>query len=254
MSLISEALKKARQEAARQDAAQRGHPYAVGAVEPPARRPWLPLALGLVAGTLLVLCVFAVAYFSGWGPRREGGEEVRVAEAAPPSPAVEEPPVLVEETPAPIAPSTPPPLPAEAVPPAAEPQLSPPPETPRPAPIIIQPAAPPAETPREVVQPAAPAPVETPAALPEPAPVETPAPAAPAQPAEPKSYVGEVPVPGGGVLRLNGIAYSAASPVAVIDGRVVSRGEIVQGFTVVDIQVNRVRLEGHDTTVFVSLK
>jgi hypothetical protein len=63
-----------------------------------------------------------------------------------------------------------------------------------------------------------------------------------------------VPVPGGGTLRLNGIAFSSVSPVAVIDGKVVGPGEVVQGFTVVEIQQNRVKLEGHGETVYVSLK
>jgi hypothetical protein len=69
-----------------------------------------------------------------------------------------------------------------------------------------------------------------------------------------KSYVSEVPVPGGGVLRLNGIAYSPEHPIAVLDGRVMGPGETVQGFTVVDIQAGHVKLQGHGATVYVTTK
>jgi hypothetical protein len=69
-----------------------------------------------------------------------------------------------------------------------------------------------------------------------------------------KSYVNEVPVPGGGVVKLNGIAYSPDHPIAVLDGRVVAPGETVQGFTVVEIQANQVKLQGHGATVFVTTK
>lgn len=69
-----------------------------------------------------------------------------------------------------------------------------------------------------------------------------------------KSYVSEVPVPGGGVVRLNGIAYSPEHPIAVLDGRVVGPGETVQGFTVVEIQAGHVKLQGHGATVFVTTK
>ncbi|HEY4589337.1 MAG TPA: hypothetical protein VII86_08905, partial [Thermoanaerobaculia bacterium] len=69
MSLISDALKKARQEAARQDALRPGLPYAVGAVEPrPARAPWVSLLAGLGAGCLLAAAIFTMAFFGGWGP------------------------------------------------------------------------------------------------------------------------------------------------------------------------------------------
>jgi hypothetical protein len=83
------------------------------------------------------------------------------------------------------------------------------------------------------------------------APVE-PAPAAPA--AEVRTYVREVPLPDGGTLRLNGIAFSSSQPVALINDRVLSKGESYQGFTVTDIQANVVELQGNGMTVRVSLK
>jgi hypothetical protein len=69
-----------------------------------------------------------------------------------------------------------------------------------------------------------------------------------------KSYVNEVPVPGGGVVKLNGIAFSPDHPIAVLDGRVVAPGEVVQGFTVVEILADHVTLQGHGAKVSVSLK
>lgn len=70
---------------------------------------------------------------------------------------------------------------------------------------------------------------------------------------EERVYSGELPVPGGGTLRLSGVAFSE-NPVAVIDGKIVSRGEVVQGFTVVEIQRGRVRLQGHGMSVVVAVR
>lgn len=106
----------------------------------------------------------------------------------------------------------------------------------------------------------APPPVPTPAPSPVPAvaaPIRAPAlpPAASnGGPEDGKSYVNEVPIPGGGVVKLNGIAYSPDHPIAVLDGRVVAPGEVVQGFTVLEIQADHVTLQGHGAKVSVSLK
>jgi hypothetical protein len=61
-------------------------------------------------------------------------------------------------------------------------------------------------------------------------------------------------VPGGGSLKLNGIAFSQDQPIVVLDGRVMGPGEVIQGFTVVEIQSDRVKLQGHGATVFVTTK
>jgi hypothetical protein len=242
MSLISDALKKARQEAARQDALRQGVPYAIGAADAPVRRaPWLSLLAGLGAGCLLAGVVFALAYFAGWGPFRKGGVETRVAQAAQaPVPTVPQPSV------------TPPPVAEPAAPPVApvvKPQEAPPPAAavaptiPKPEPPRKEPESAPVQPPpvrRPAPEPAAPAPIPTSEAeplVPNPAPI---APALAPQPSpsggleEGKVYPGEVPVPGGGLLKLNGIAYSQDHPIAVLGGRVMGPGESVQGFTVVE--------------------
>jgi hypothetical protein len=260
MSLISDALKKARQEAARQDSLRQGVPYAVGSVDAPARRnPVLPLLAGLGAGCLAAGILFAVAYFAGWGPfgrPAQPAQEVRVAEAAAP-PAVPQPSAV--PTTEPVAP--PPAVVRETAPPPSQaaPQESPPvapaPEV-RPR-IEMRPSVPvePQATP-----PPAPAPVEEESPAPAPVPA-APAPQAPAAPSEGsgelvdgKVYAGEVPVPGGGFVKLNGIAFSQERPIAVLDGRVMGPGESIQGFTVVSIESGRVTLQGHGTTVYLAPK
>lgn len=266
MSLISEALKKARQEAARQDSLRQGVPYAVGAVDPPSRRnPLLPLLAGLGAGCLLAGLLFGGAWIAGVGPFDKSARDTQVAQAPAASPAVPQ-----EATPAPA------PVVTEIAPPAPTPPPlipTPVPEE-RPQPVEARPA-PPVEQPVIRLEPhaaptPAPAPVEEerPAVLvPEPSPAPptlqtqpvpprpvVPAPAIPGGLEEGKVYAGEVPVPGGGSLKLNGIAFSQDQPIVVLDGRVMGPGEVIQGFTVVEIQSDRVKLQGHGATVFVTTK
>ena len=91
MSLISEALKKARQEAARQDAQRPKSPYAVGVANAAERRTGLVAVLaGVGAGCLVAAVILAVAWSAGWGPfARSAKPAAQVAEAAsvtPPAP------------------------------------------------------------------------------------------------------------------------------------------------------------------------
>lgn len=267
MSLISEALKRARQEAARQDALRPGVPYAVGAVDPPApRNPLLPILAGLGAGCLLAGLLFAVAWAAGWGPfaKPDVVTAPQVAQAAPtaPPPAVE----VHEEAPAvPPAPSVTPVQPQVTVPVEPPPKAEPRP-TPPPAPQAAAPEAPVVRIEPSVPPPAPPA-ATTPAEEPRPEPAASTAPANPASAPTPapsseetgdlvdgKVYAGEVPVPGGGSVKLNGIAFSPDNPVAVLDGRVMAPGEVIQGFTLVAIESGRVKLQGHGATVYLSPK
>ena len=268
MSLISDALKKARQEAARQDALRPGVPYALGKTESPVRRsPWMSLLAGLGAGCLLAGVVFALAWFAGWGPFHKPAAETRVA-AAPALPSAPAPLVVPQPVAAPPIPVSPPAAPPQARPETPATSTAPPREpvrreleAPRSIPQLQElPARRPAQ---EAAPPAAPAPA--PPAEPErpvAAPVQTaPAPATPSPTAgdsgsleDGKVYVGEVPVPGGGKVRLNGIAFSQDQPVAVLDGRVMGPGESIGGFTIVAIESGRVKLQGHGATVFLSPK
>ncbi|HEV8577936.1 MAG TPA: hypothetical protein VGX68_02540 [Thermoanaerobaculia bacterium] len=258
MSLISDALKKARQDVARQDALRPRAPYAVGAADPPRRRfPFLPLLAGLGGGGLMVGLVLAFAWSAGWEPFGAAKSAVRTAEAVPP------PPVTSAAEPAAVVPSEQPePAPA-ARPQAAVPASASPVREDLPPAVAVRPAepaappevrtAPPATDP---VEEEAPIPVAVaPPAAPTPAPVR-PSPAAPDSGGlvDGQTYTGEVPVPGGGAVKLNGIAYSPERPIAVLDGRVMAPGENIQGFTLVAIEAGRVKLQGFGATVFVSPK
>ena len=259
MSLISDALKKARQEAARQDAQRQRAPFAVGAAESPDRRnPLLPLLAGLGAGCLIAGLLLAVAWSSGWGPfSKPARQSEKVAAAAPASPPVTRGATEPAAAQSPALPAVATPAPhqtAAPTPPASIAETRPQPSAvTRPAAAEEPPAgrsasAPPASAPAEERAPAAPA-------LPVPA---RPSPAAPPQGAaalvDGQTYAGEVPVPGGGTVKLNGIVFTQDQPVAMLDGRVMGPGEIIQGFTIAAIEAGRVKLQGYGTTVFVSPK
>jgi hypothetical protein len=264
MSLISDALKKARQEAARQDSLRQGVPYAMGAVEAPARSPLITLLAGLGAGCVLAAASFALAFFAGWGPFHKGAAPApasRVAVAAPapvppaaPAASAPEPAATLVEVPAVSTVSATPPAAVPKPSPAAPRLETPVPPAPRPAPAAAAPSPLPVEplpdpTPNTAPVPTAPPP-EAPAPQPAP-PVAAPAAAAGGL-EEGKVYTGEVPIPGGGQVKLNGIAYSQDHPVAVLDGRVMGPGESVGGFTIVAIESGRVKLQGHGATVYLA--
>lgn len=258
MSLISDALKKARQDVARQDALRQRTPYAVGTADSADRRAsFLPLLAGLGAGCVIAGLLLAAAWSAGWGPFGTPAKEaVKVAEAAPPVTRAAEPSAALPTViPEPASPAQP-----QAAPPASSPAA--PVQQDRPQPVIeVRPTAP--EAPPAHPTPAMPAPVHEEPPLPVAVP-STPAPPAPA-PSPPtaqaagdlvdgQTYAGEVPVPGGGTVKLNGIVYSQNQPVAVLDGRVMAPGENIQGFTVVAIEAGRVKLQGFGAIVFVSPK
>ena len=239
MSLIDEALKRARQEAARQEATEREARYAQVPVYMPAprrARAWLLpavlgacLAVGVAGGVFLARRPVPHAPASalpGPHPLSPGGTPAKVVE----QPVIEE----LEGSPSPSpgegdrgggrggqgvrAPIPPPPKPAA---------------TPAPEPAAVS------------------APQQAPPALPQEGPVVA-LPQPP--PAETHSYVREVPIPGGGTLRLNGIAFSA-QPVALFGDKVVAPGETVSSFTVLQIEAQRVKLQwSGGNVVYVTLK
>jgi hypothetical protein len=293
MSLIDEALKRARQEAARQDASQR-YAYPATPVQVPFRdRSRSSLLVGLVAGLLIGVVAIAGTL---WVTKSRPGSERAAAEvpaaspdaasassAAAPIPLVEElepaPPAAAETVP--VLPSpTPEPLPVPAASQAVTPRI----ETSRPVEsqprIEIQPRpAAPAEPRAEPRAPVA-VPAEPRTAEPVPAAKAGTAPAPPllyvppatgSEAAPPPSHTGpgtapaagepglngrtfvrELPVPGGGTLELRGIA-SGSQPAALINGRVLARGEVIEGFTVVGVESRRVELKGYGATVYLSL-
>lgn len=235
MSLIDEALRRARQEATRQDTAKREAQYRqVPVYSPGPQRNVRPALLG-AAVTLCIVAAVGIGVLLGRGTGEQEVQEpparnVAEAPATPAIPEEEAVPVSVEESPPVSTPAPTPEIERQEVPAAAAEPVQPPP----------------------VLDPEPPAAVEEPSVTPPPA-APPPAPEAPPAP-EIRTYVREVPLPDGGVLRLSGIAFSAAQPVALINDKVLAKGESYQGFVVTDIQANLVELRGNGMTVRVTLK
>jgi hypothetical protein len=72
--------------------------------------------------------------------------------------------------------------------------------------------------------------------------------------ADGKTYIGEVNVPDGGKIELGGIVYSESNPVALINGKVLPPGGVVEEFTIVSIKPDRIELNGRGVTIFLTLK
>jgi hypothetical protein len=256
MSLIDEALRRARQQAASQDAARRDEQYRQVPVLPPMASRRDRSARPTLIAAAVAVCVVAgigIGVLLGRGSgddRTTAVVEMTPAPVVPPpesSPPVEtpSPSVVVEETPEPA------PVPTSAPAPAPTP-ISTPTPTPERQPED-SPRQPRQELPASEAEPVSPPPAldATPTpVVPVPEPTPEPEPAAP----EVRTYVREVPLPDGGTIRLNGIAYSAATPVALINDRVLGKGESYQGFIIADIQAGMVELHGKGMIVRVSLK
>ena len=60
--------------------------------------------------------------------------------------------------------------------------------------------------------------------------------------------------PNGSKIELGGIVYSETSPVALLNGRVLPVGGVIEGLTIAGIEENRVTLRGEDVTVYLTLK
>lgn len=271
MSLIDEALKRARQEAARQDAVAREERYRQVPVIPGLRSRPTRSRLPLVLAAVVAACL-AAGIAIGVGLSRDGGnpEETRIAEVAPETRVAEAPRIQAEPAPAPVTPAAPV---LEEVEKTPEEPAAPPVEPVREAPAA--PAPDPAEeAARIAAERAAQREIQLPPAQPEPrteippsrpsveepsigpaAPPAVPSAPAPAAPADEsgtvRTFQREMPVQGG-TLRLNGIAFSD-QPVALFDDKVVAPGESIAGYKVVAIEAKRVRLEGPGGVVFVEL-
>jgi hypothetical protein len=123
------------------------------------------------------------------------------------------------------------------------------PVAPKPTPIVAAaPAVPTAE-------PTATAPPAVPVATATPAPPPAPPPSAPATPpVRPTSFVREAPLADGRTIRLGGIAYSEAAPLAYLNGRLLGVGERVEGCTVARVARTEVRLACDAEEIVIGLK
>lgn len=66
-------------------------------------------------------------------------------------------------------------------------------------------------------------------------------------------YLRRVRAAEGSIAELGGIAYSETRPIAVINGSVVSSGDFIAGFTVISIEPERVELEADGVRIFLAL-
>ncbi len=246
MSLINEALKRARLEAARRDASEKGVPVtALPTYIPPRRNPWLAPLLGFVGG----IAVVGIAAGGFWWMRAEPSRPDAVARTV----------VVVD----PVAPTT------STGMNMSQPPVAPQPAAPQPAtPALTQPAQraaePPPEASSETRRDVAPA--ETPRgesgeparipSKPAMAAIEPPPPPAPAAlasgvpasaaPLLSGSYRREVTLAGGKTLKLDFIVWSEAHPFAQINGELVNPGQMVEGYILRQVERDRIELESDD--------
>ena len=218
MSLINEALKRARVEAARRDAAAKGvPPEALPVYVPPRRRSWRAPVAGFAAG----LAVVAAALGVFWMVRRPVPAEAAPAtqaNVAPSAPAATASAVPLSAAPA----SAAPPAAASPPPPPPPPAAVPPPAAPSPEPVAEPPPAPP-----------------PPALPPPPAP---PSPAVGAADGVP-IYMREASLAGTAV-KVDFIVWSESRPFAQINGQLLSAGQSVDGYMLLRVERERVELEG----------
>jgi hypothetical protein len=221
MSLIGEALQRARLEAARRDAEERGTVYSGAPAYVPAasRKRRGPAWVFLAAGVVLGVGAGAAIFFAG---RRPGPASV--------------PPNAAEAQPAAVA-SEPTAAPAES-PYSPPPASSPAPQPTPPGPAVGQ------------VGSSSPARLEAPSVAT--ATVPQPSQATAAQPQKlvsGRTYLRVVLLPSGGRLELDGIVASDTEPLTMINRQLVGLGEEVQGFAVEEIEPNRVKLRDRNGVV-----
>jgi len=289
LSLVNDALKKARMEAAREEASRRNIPHPMlGKGESSGSRLWLGLlAVALPLVVLGGLFLYRAGLRSAQSSR--GSAETSAVDNASEraSRIVRTATPETKRTPGPIPESkpenspekrssrsatvTPPITPAETTtaPHRAERNVADTtaiaPETDQRASGRAQQAS---EPPERALQSSAPtqtesrdSPVKTRAAPPsqattsEPEMASQPAePAAEAAPKEVQEFLREATIPGIGKVELGGIAWSGDRPFALVNGRVVRPGDAVSGLTIEQIEPNRVRLRGSAGTFVFRLK
>ena len=230
MSLINEALKRAREEAARREAAEKGLPLATpGPVRDRGR--WLTLAVVALEAALLV----SLALLFNLSARLPVGPPPVVESALDPKP---------------------PPGPVEKIPPDDPGQgqdgddqmaaVSLEPSSPDPQASIL---AREESSPQEAEPALRPPPRKGPATSGE---VES----APANQAsdQPREFIGQAQMSGGELVDLEGIAWSETEPFALLNGQVVGVGEFIRSYRVLEIHQDRVLLQEGEDEVLLRLK
>lgn len=257
MSLISEALKKARGDTP-------GPSYM--AAHPPPRRtvaPWLTAAvsLGVTAGVLIGVIVLRDSAPNGKAaPEGVATAGPPASGTAAPTASAMDPPTVTTADAATAAASRAPdgsrepvigrdgatsaaraatPIPTDGhespqAPPTSD-EMS----------VPAQASLPPQPAPTLDTQPAAASPpAEAPAAAPPPG----------AGPTDGASYFRQVTLPGGAQLALGGIAWSATNPSALVNGRVLGAGEGGDDWTITAVERDKVEIEWRGMRFFLRLK
>lgn len=236
MSLVNEALKRARAQAAIQHAANAPHAQVAAPVhysEP--KRSVVPIALALCGGCVLVTMACAAIVYVG----RARTEIAPVAASIPASSLAAQTPLSAVQPRVSLPPppaQTAAPEPPVAVPAPTDPVLS---QASAPA---ATPGMPPAQSPSGGATSA----TSTSAVA---------APPAPPVPAlvEGKVYLQALDLPEGPKVKLDGILWSDKNPVALINGISAAPGDDLDGLTVVAIEPKRVKLAARGKEFFVRL-
>lgn len=232
MSLIIEALKRARDDAVRRQAASRGLPLAP-VPRMRGRSRWLSLALVPLAAALVVCILLLIDLYSKIPAASAPVETVAQATSVPDSiddpnavatpqtSGLSDPGQLVEKSPVELESKT---RESNAAPAN---QVTPPPRTTRPRQETTPGIAEPASSPR----PSGPEPVHQSQEG--------------SPPGEERVFVGQAQLLDGQLVDLEGIAWSESEPFALLNGQVVGVGELIRAYRVTDIKRNQVVLE-HD--------
>jgi len=88
------------------------------------------------------------------------------------------------------------------------------------------------------------------AAVPPPQPLPRPA----GQAIDGRTYVGAVVAPNGMRVELGGIVYSETNASALLNGRILPVGAVVEGLAITAIEENRVELSGDGVTIHLALR
>ena len=241
MSLIIEALKRARDDAIRRQAASKGLPLAP-VPRMRGRSRWLALAILPLAAALIVCILLLIDLYSRIPEPTEplGNSSLAASlpdsageSAATSSPVVETPPNVSPALGAAVDDQH-----------AAPPQSSPSPS--------VRTDSPATDTPVErEVTPAAP---ESLTPLPaRPKPQSQPQREATAPP-DAREFVGQAQLLDGQLVDLEGIAWSESEPFALLNGQVVGVGEWIRAYRVTEIRRDRVVLEQGDDRVVLRLQ
>ena len=69
-----------------------------------------------------------------------------------------------------------------------------------------------------------------------------------------KTYAGAVTLPGGAKIELGGIVWSETEPRALVNDRIAAVGAFIEGFSLTQIEENRIALERDGVTIYISVK